>query len=106
MLTQTEASFQLFGGKKCQRNTVSPPDSQEAKADNVSCLLQNKPGWGVGEQYTITEWTHPCAPGGPPNPILGSPCQLPGKDVSQCQRLVKRKGIFYLKSYTNIRVIT
>ena len=57
-----------------------------------------------GERYTITEWTHPCAPG-VPHPILGSPSLPPGKDVSQCQRLVKRKGIIYLKSYTNLRVI-
>ena len=57
--------------------------------------------WGGGEQYTIAKWTHPCAPG-VPHPVLGSPCPPPGKDVSQCQRLVKRKGVIYLKSYTNL----
>ena len=35
-------------------------------------------------------------------PILGLVCPLPGKDVSQCQRLLKRKGIIYLKSYTDL----
>ena len=30
-------------------------------------MLQNRLGGrGVCEQYTITEWTHPCAPGVPP----------------------------------------
>ena len=40
-------------------------------------------------------------PNGPPlllgSPILGLPCPPPGNDVSQCQRLVKRKGIIYSK---------
>ena len=61
------------------------------------------PGWG--ERYTITEGTCPCAPG-VPHPVLGSPYPPPGEDISQCQRLVKRKDIIYLKSYTNLRVVT
>ena len=60
---------------------------------------------GGGERYTITKWTHPCAPG-VTHPVLGSPCPPPGKNISQCQRLVKRKGIMYLRSYTNLRVMT
>ena len=34
--------------------------------------------------------------------VLGSPWLPPGKDISQCQRLVTRKGIIYLKSYTDL----
>ena len=41
-----------------------------------------------------------------PHPVLGSPCLPPGRDVSWCQRSVKRKGIIYLKSYANLTVMT
>ena len=41
-----------------------------------------------------------------PHPVLGSPCLPPGRDVSWCQRSVKRKGIIYLKSYANLRVMS
>ena len=49
---------------------------------------------GGGKWYTITKWTPHCGPGAP-LPVLGLPCPPPGKDISQCQRLVKRKGIIY-----------
>ena len=51
------------------------------------------------ERYTITERIHPCALG-VPHPVLGWPCLPPGKDISQCQRLVK--GIIYLKDMTDL----
>ena len=43
-----------------------------------------------------------CAPGVTLTLVLGSPCLLPGKDISQCQRLAKREGIIYSKSYTDL----
>ena len=73
------------------------------------CVLHNNPSehvteqsWreGAAERYTIAEWTHPCALG-VPHPILGLPCLPPEKDISQDQRLVKRKGIIYAKIYIN-----
>ena len=35
--------------------------------------------------------------------ILGLPFLPPGKDASQCQRLVQRNGIIYLKSYRYVK---
>ena len=52
-----------------------------------------------GGQNTITKWIPPFSRG---TPVLGSPCPPPGNYVSQFQRLVKRKGIIYSKSYTDL----
>ena len=66
--------------------------------------------WVLGGSL-VTEQTRggvddiPCALG-VPYPVLGSPCPLLGKDILECQRLVKRKDIIYLKNYMNLRVIT
>ena len=50
-------------------------------------------------QNTTNEWTPP-SPWGPP--VLGLPFLPPGNYSSQCEILVKRKGIIYSKSYTDL----
>ena len=60
-------------------------------------MLQNRPV-EVGDDILL--------PNGPPlsqgPPILSSPCPPPGNYSPQCQRLVKRKGIIYSKSDTDL----
>ena len=48
-------------------------------------------------QYTITERIPPFSRESPPYTYLVRRAHHQRKDVSQCQRLVKRKGIIYLK---------
>ena len=57
-------------------------------------VLQNRPRGG--KPYAITK-RPPFFSGSLPRHLLGSPCPPPGRDISQGQRLVKRKGIIYLK---------
>ena len=60
---------------------------------NTVKMLQNRPGVG-GNDILLPNGPALVLRGLPPTPaILGSPCPPPRKDVSQCQRLVKRKRI-------------
>ena len=66
----------------------------------VSVISVTEQTWGGVHDILLPNGTPLCSGG--PRPIVGSPCPPPGKDVSQCQRLVKRKGIIYSKRYTDL----
>ena len=67
-------------------------------------LLQNRMGWGRVNDLLLLKGpplSPFCSRGLPPHTRFTLPAAR-GKTVSQCQRLVKRKGIIYLKSYTDL----
>ena len=62
---------------------------------SILLMLQNRPGGGGVNDILLPKGPALLLWGFPH--LLGLPCLLPGRDVSQGQRLVKRKGILYLK---------
>ena len=105
-----KVSFRMEGQIKCFPDKVKLKEFIITKPLLYEMLkvLQNRPGGWVGGWTMIyyDQMDPPLCSGGAPPSVLGLPCPLPGKDICQCQRLVKRKRIIYLKSYTNLRVMT
>ena len=73
------------------------------KGTNILCPCVSEQAWGAGGVNDILLLNGPTLvlQGSSPPHCTRFALQ-PGKDVSQCQRLVKMKGIIYLKSYTDL----